>query len=523
MRALVRRLTLLLQTIRWPALALLLVIPAEALARAGGGEGFHGSSHGGGGGGGFHGGGGGGGGGGSDNGLILWLIIQLISHPAIGIPVLIIAAILVWAYLRDQQRQWQPGATPPPDGDDIGPAIPNAAAWISDLRRNDPAFDENVFYSRVRIAFDKIQQAWCAQDLTGVRPFISDAVYERFLLQIAEQRDKGYRDFMEGLQVLDLRMAEIESDGIYDEIGVRIRAVSVDYHISLTTGQRLSGAAYPEEFVEIWTFVRRQGAKTRGGPGLIEGNCPNCGAAIEMNQSAECAHCKALLRSGEYDWVLTEITQESEWSGVRRKDIPGLEELRRRDPDFNAAGIEDRASVAFWRFATAERLGKVDPLRKVASPAFLKTFEPHLHPQPGQPRLFRGDDAVGSVQLLGILPGGEYHRALVEVTWNGTQYAAGPEGPPRPVGGEALFHTILVFFRRADAKTEVGKGISSAHCPNCGAPESGGASNACDFCGTVLTDGAHGWVLDAFLSRADPQAQGILQELHHPAPVGVSS
>jgi hypothetical protein len=241
-----------------------------------------------------------------------------------------------------------------------------------------------------------------------------------------------------------------------------------------------------------------------------------------MNQSAQCAHCKALLRSGEYDWVLTEITQESEWSGVRRRDIPGLDDLRRRDPDFNAAGIEDRASVAFWRFATAERLGKADPLRKVASPSFLKTFEPHLHAPPGQPRLFRGDDAVGSVQLLGILPGDPCDRALVEVTWNGTQYAAGAEGPPRPVGPEALFHTILVFFRRADAKTEVGKGISSAHCPSCGAPESGGTSNACDYCGAVLTDGAHAWVLDAFLSRADAQAQSLLTDLHHRAPAGVS-
>ena len=317
MRALIRRLALLLRTIGWPAVALLLLIPAEALARAGGGEGYHGSSSHGGGGGGYHGGGGGGGGGG-DNGLILWLIIQLVSHPAVGIPVLVIV-VLLYLYWQKQAQSGGPGAgfgPSPSDGSPSDAMITNAAAWITDVRRNDPAFDENAFYARVRVAFDKIQQSWCAQNLTGVRPFISDAVHERFLLQIAEQRDKGYRDFMEGLQVLDLRMADIESDGIYDEIGVRIQAVSVDYHISLATGQRLSGSAYPEEFVEVWTFVRRQGAKTKDGPGLIEGNCPNCGAAIEMNQSAQCAHCKALLRSGEYDWVLTEITQASEWSGV---------------------------------------------------------------------------------------------------------------------------------------------------------------------------------------------------------------
>lgn len=525
MRAFARRLTLLFQTIGWRAAALLLLTPADALARAGGGEGFHGSG-GGGGGGGFGGGGGhGGGGGGNDNGLILWLIIQLISHPGVGIPVLVIVCVVGWLYLKNQQGRWQAGPMQPSgperDADDLSQTIPNAAAWVADLQRNDPAFDENAFYGRVRVAFDKIQQAWCGQDLTAVRPFISDAVHERFLLQIAEQRDQGYRDFMEDLRVFDLRMAEIESDGIYDEIAVRIRAMSVDYKVSIATGQRISGAAEPEEFIEIWTFVRRQGARTKAAPGLIEGNCPNCGAAIEMNQSAQCAHCKALLRSGQYDWVLTEITQQSEWNGVRHRQIPGVDDLRRRDVDFNAAGIEDRASVAFWRFATAERLGKADPLRKVASEGFIKHFEPHLHPPPGQPRTFRGDDAIGSVRLLGILPGGEFDRAVVEVTWNGTQYAAGAAGPPRRLGDAALLYSILVFYRRADAKTEVGKGIASAHCPNCGAPESGGASNACEFCGTALTDGAHGWVLDAFLSRADAQAQEVLAALHNRAPVEV--
>ena len=40
-----------------------------------------------------------------------------------------------------------------------------------------------------------------------------------------------------------------------------------------------------------------------------------------MNQSANCTHCQALLRSGEYDWVLTEITQESEWQLSQAEQI----------------------------------------------------------------------------------------------------------------------------------------------------------------------------------------------------------
>ena len=497
---------------RWQVVVLLLLLPAEALARAGGGGGYHGgSSHSSG-----HGGGGGGGGGGGDGGLFQLIFWLLFSHPVVGVPLLIIVAVLIYLYWQNQQTDAGPRLA---YRDNPLVSLSNAAAWLASLREHDPNFDENAFYERVKLAFGKIQSAWCMQDLRQVRPFISDGVHERFLLQIAEQRDEGYRDHMDGLRILDLKTTEIESDGIYDEIAVRIRAVSIDYRESLTTGQRISGSRGAEEFIEIWTFVRRRGAVTQiGKPGLIEGNCPNCGAPIEMNQSANCTHCKALLRSGQYDWVLVEITQESEWDGVRHRGIPGIDELRTRDPDLNAAGIEDQASVAFWRTMTAERIGKIDPLRKVASPELCQAFVARMRPQPGQPRVFYADCAVGSVRLLGALPETDGQRVVVEVRWNGKPFAAQDQGPPRQVGQEMLFHTLLVFFRKPGSKTDAGKGISSAHCPNCGAPESGGTSNACDFCGTVLTDGAHGWVLTEFLPRIDPRGQAILAQLHSSAP-----
>ena len=518
------RLRQALQIIGWRAIGVLLLLPAHALARAGGGGGFHGGG-GGGHGGGFGGRGGGGGfgghGGGGDGGLF-WLLYQLFfSHPAIGIPLLILIIFLIVLYYRNQNPQ---GMTGPGGQPSRNPylAIPNSAVWAGNLREKDPGFDEEAFRQRVALAFNTIQAAWCAQDLKTVRAFISDGVYERFLLQIAEQRDEGYHDFMDGLRILDLRLAEVESDGVYDEIAIRVRAISIDYRMSLATGKRIAGSGSPSEFTEIWTFVRRQGAVTHAGkPGLIEGNCPNCGAAIEMNQAANCTHCKALLRSGEYDWVLSEITQESEWDGARHRQIPGLDDLRRRDPNFNAAEVEDRASVAFWRWATADRLGKIDPLRKVASAELCQAVAAQFHPPPGQPRVFMGDCAVGSVRLLGVMPSNGIDRAVVEARWNGKRFAAVPDHPPRQVAGEVLFHTVLVFFRQSTVTTDLGKGISSAHCPSCGAPESGGTSNACEYCGAVLTDGTHGWVLSEFLARLDPRAQALLAELHSggvPAP-----
>ena len=146
------------------------------------------------------------------------------------------------------------------------------------IRQHDPNFSAQAFCQRVGTAFLKIQQAWTAQNLSTVRAFISDGVYERFSLQFAEQRDKGYRDVMENVSVQEARIADVQQAGVFDEVAVRITAAAADYRASLADGGFLSGSRNVQPFVEIWSFLRKRGAITdTSKSGLIEGNCPNCG------------------------------------------------------------------------------------------------------------------------------------------------------------------------------------------------------------------------------------------------------
>ncbi len=353
---------------------LLLLLPTILWARAGGGEGYSG--------GGGDGGGGGGGGGGHGGGFIVYLLIRLVfEHPVIGIPLVIFLLFLLYQGGQQGTNAYQ-GNVIRRGGEVIDQQQFNST--VAMIRQHDPNFDSEAFCQRVRTAFLKIQQAWTAQDLAAVRAFISDGVYERFSLQFAEQRDAGYRDMMDNVAVEETRVADICSAGVFDEVSVRIRASASDYRASLKDGKPLSGnPGSVEPFVEVWSFLRKRGAITDvSKTGLIEGNCPNCGAPIEMNQTANCQRCKAELRSGEYDWVLGEITQESEWHRTDVQDIPGLQSLRRQDPGFDALAIEDRASVIFWRRAAADRTGKIDPLRKVASEEFCQAYATALRPAP---------------------------------------------------------------------------------------------------------------------------------------------
>ena len=499
------------------AVVLLLVFAEDAFARAGGGHSYSG------GGGARRGGGGGrtcgGGGSGGGDGALLYLLFQLIrlaiAYPYVGVPALVVVGFLAY-------RVYGTGATAYQSS-----VIRRGTSYVNSSRRDmnlralmadDPGFYQALFIQRATDAFVKIQSAWAQQNLASVRAFVSDGIHERFSLQFEEQRYFGYRNQVQNVRVARVEIAAVEFDEVFQELALRITASADDYNVSLADGRQV-GQRHSSQFTEIWSYVRRRGAQTKAGAaGLIEGNCPNCGSAIEMNQSANCQYCGAVLRSGEHDWVLVEITQECEWDGRPAGIRPGVLELRKRDPGFNVQSLEDMASVMFWRRCAAERIGRADPLRKVATEAYCGKFMAEWR-QRAQDLWTRGFFAVcgvGSVDVRGIVSDGDFDRALVEVRWSGKRFVADGASAARPTGQELVARSLLVLRRNAGAQTNVTQAVSSAHCPSCGAPESNSAASSCEFCGTALADGRR-WVLEDVLSLHDGAARAWLERLHRPA------
>ncbi len=61
----------------------------------------------------------------------------------------------------------------------------------------------------------------------------------------------------------------------------------------------------------------------------------------------------------------------------------------------------------------------------------------------------------------------------------------------------------MVFNRKAGVKTDPGrKGNVITNCPNCGAPTEITSSGQCAYCGSVVTNGEHDWVLTDIHSRS---------------------
>jgi hypothetical protein len=463
-----------------PSTALLLLLESLAYGRAGGGghySGGHsfsgGHSYSGGGhyssGGHYH----------SGDGQFLFDLLAAYAkwaqaHPLIGIPLTLAILYAVFKLLSAGNDSYVDYTI---DRGVEAQADSRLQANLAGLRRRDPGFVPDEFLARAKAAFLKIQQAWCGLDMAPARAFISDGVMERFSIQLAVQKAEGKHDRMDQIEIREARLLEVESDPQFDTLHVCLRASAKDVEVSLQDGSVTRGEDQAEEFTEVWSFLRRPGAKTLGQPGLIEGQCPSCGAALEIKDAALCSSCHSWVNSGAYDWVLAEITQACEWS-VREagREVPGWGSVSADDPGLNTQFLEDRASVVFWRWQYALWRSDAGLMRSVAADDFCAGLAAQIREKPCR----HEDASVGGVAVLAVEPGNDFDRAHVIVKWSAE--------------GSVLQH-VLILGRRKGVKTDERSGLVSARCPGCGAPAESREAAQCAYCSHAFNDGGRNWVL----------------------------
>jgi hypothetical protein len=230
-------------------------------------------------------------------------------------------------------------------------------------------------------------------------------------------------------------------------------------------------------YEEVWSFLRRRGKKSQKGQPALQGRCPGCGADLPLSEVVRCEFCKAVVNSGEHDWVLAEITQPEEWNHrSSSSEVEGLEQVRARDPAVSRQELEDRASVIFWKLIEAQANGNRARLDR-----FCLT--------PGEPPVEKcalHKVAVGSADVVTVTSNDGLDRAYVAVKWS----AAEDGGEPIPR------QATLIVTRSSEACSK--RGLSSLDCPNCGGGLAGSDAIQCSYCGETLSGGKHEWALESF-------------------------
>jgi predicted lipid-binding transport protein (Tim44 family) len=189
---------------------------------------------------------------------------------------------------------------------------PEAAGRLEELVARDPAFTWESFEGRVALVFTEFQTAWAARDVTGMRPFFTDRLFEAQRYWVEAYRKQGLRNVTENAAIQGLVAARVTSDAFFDAITVRLRAESLDYTVD-EKGKLVCGSrSRPRAYSEYWTLIR---TTSRRGPTRTDRVCPNCGAPLDVNMAGTCKYCQAKVTAGDFDWVLSRIEQDEVYEG----------------------------------------------------------------------------------------------------------------------------------------------------------------------------------------------------------------
>lgn len=189
---------------------------------------------------------------------------------------------------------------------------PGFDAGMAELAAKDPSFALEAFLKRVGLVFGQFQQSWSACDLRGMRPFLSDTLFQAQMYWIEAYKSQGLRNVTENARITAVEPVKVSSDAWFDTLTVRVFATGLDYTVD-TAGKVVAGSRTREKpYSEYWTFIR--GAGKQGKP-RADLACPRCGAPLAINMSGECEYCTARVTSGEYDWVLSRIEQDEVYRG----------------------------------------------------------------------------------------------------------------------------------------------------------------------------------------------------------------
>jgi hypothetical protein len=319
-------------------------------------------------------------------------------------------------------------------------------------------------------------------------------------------RTEGVRNVMSDTQVLFVTLESVQTSPPLDIVHVRFTAQGRDATVPIqsTTPQIQNALASTPvtPYTEIWSIVRRQGAQTKQSADAVGKACPACGAPFDLGggEIVTCKYCKALVCSGEHDWVLAEITQLSEWHPNSADEVPGLEGLREVDLGATRETLEDRASYLFWKWIESGRKQNAAPLRKAATPDLLGRGGDGAQIAQGA-----RDIAVGGadVILCDIAQGEKDDHVYVNVFWS-ARFAPNAEPFPR--------QSTLRLARKTGTSTKLS--MTQVVCPNCGGPLVETDDPRCSHCGTDVVATGQVWALDAV------GAAGSVQPRH---PVGASA
>lgn len=349
-------------------------------------------------------------------------------------------------------------------------------------------FPEGLDEEKLKTAFFAIQKAWQNKDLSQVRKWLSDGMYQKLSIQQKMMARLDQRNILENISLNAIKPKNIYTDGRYQVAEIAFSFTMDDSFIS-DKYPVFNESAKADTDTEYWIFVKS--INDKHADLYNNNNCPNCGAPIEIQigEICRCSNCNTLLNSASYDWVLSEIVQKESYSANSIYKNDQLQTLMVQDKFFSVQRMEDIASNIFMQTMDAISGGNENRIHRFASESTLKQIAAIKSKMGGYAfdRLF-----VNNVTLTQFESAGDYMKFLFKLT--AIYRRVSIDERIRFIDDQfkkEKFSMVLVR-RKAGPKDEQ---AYSFECSSCGAPFDDTTSDRCTYCDAPVVDPKRNWVL----------------------------
>lgn len=169
----------------------------------------------------------------------------------------------------------------------------------AELHKYLPNFNMEEFTKYVFESFSKIQTAMSDEDMTSVRNLMTDELYNVYLTQLDLMKKNNQSKTVSDFKLDRVALHRIKEHNGKVSLTISLIWNSKDYITNTKTNEVIRGdrnSIYKTRF--LLTYVTNKNAK-------IEDNvCPNCGASIEINHTAKCKYCDAVVTNSKHSYIL---------------------------------------------------------------------------------------------------------------------------------------------------------------------------------------------------------------------------
>ncbi|MCB0508551.1 MAG: TIM44-like domain-containing protein, partial [Bacteroidetes bacterium] len=435
--------------------------------------------------------------------LIYW-IIRLIFMLPFPINIIVLAIVIFVIYKVSKSYQATSGLNSIPNFSTVNNDIYNKPETLpTTFQTKNPDFNANNFKQKVQTAFVAIQNAWMLQDISKVRKWITDGVYQRFNTQFIMMKAIEQVNEISDINIQQIYIDDVEEDGEYDIIHVGIQYSMYDGFSSKKFKRLNDGGTL--HALEYWSFIKKSGVKEKDLYHTT--NCPNCGGNLpdDGGETAKCPYCSTITYLGDYDWILAEITQPDDYHNSNKKyEKQGKfsKKIRaqiKEQQSFSLQLLEDKVSNGYMQMMTALMLKKPEIMRRFVADNLYEKLEQRIKSE--TPFVFNRL-YLNHVTAFDYFVQDKQDNIVVALKCSSQKIQQPDSSNLQMEFSISSRDEVVIMSRDVDA-TKPNGALYAHSCPSCGAPIKDTTEVHCTYCNAVLNSTKFEWIISDWMSASE--------------------